>query len=106
MTGTNNEAQVVIVLDKLFYICYPMQFQKDKDKDVLALLNSENEVNAMTLAYMAQVGLKVQKTDFAAQKIDKSSLETYGMVIAAFQILISLVAFVSFRRFFFCPRSA
>ena len=67
-----------------------MQFGKDKGKNVLALLDFESEVNAMTPAYAAQLGLKVQKTDICAQKIDRSSLATYGMVIAAFQLLNKL----------------
>ena len=40
-----------------------MQFRKNKSRDILALLNSESEINAMTPAYAAQLGLKVQKTD-------------------------------------------
>ena len=59
-------------------ICYPLQFVKDKHKDILALLNSKNKINAMSLAYMAELGLKVQKTDVGAQKLVKSSLETYA----------------------------
>ena len=61
-----------------------MQFQKDKGKDVLALFDFESKANAMTPAYMAQLGLKVQKTDVGVQKIDGSSLATYGMIIAIF----------------------
>ena len=61
-----------------------MQFQKDKGRDVLALLNSEIKVNAMTPAYAAQLGLKVRKTNVSAQKIDGFLLATYDMVIAAF----------------------
>ena len=63
-----------------------MQFQKNKSKDVLALLNFESEVNAITPTYAAELGLKVQKTDVGAQKIDRSLLKTYNMVIAAFQV--------------------
>ena len=36
-----------------------MQFQKDKNNNVLALLDYESEINAMTLAYTALLGLKV-----------------------------------------------
>ena len=95
ITGAK-EAQKMRVLDRIFCICYLMSFQKDKGKDVLALLDSENKVNAMTLAYMAQLGLKVQRTDVGAQKIDRSSLATYSMVIAAFQLFVEL----SCSRFF------
>ena len=41
----------------------------------------------MRLAYTAQLGLKVQKTDVDTSKINRSLLATYGMVIAAFQVL-------------------
>ena len=44
----------------------------------------------MTLAYAAQLGFKVQKTNIGAQKIDNSSLATYGIVIAVFYILDKL----------------
>ena len=60
------KAQKVRVLNRVPCICYPVQFQKDKNKDVLALLNSRSKVNVMTLAYVAQLGLKVQKTSIGA----------------------------------------
>ena len=40
----------------------------------------------MTQAYAKQLGLRSQKTDVRAQKIDGSSLVTFGMVIAGFQV--------------------
>ena len=86
MTGAK-KALKVKVLDRVLYICYPMQFQKDKSRDVLALLDSKSEVNEMTSAYTAQLGLKTQRPNVGAQKIDGSLLATYGMVIAAFQVL-------------------
>ena len=60
MTGAK-EAPKVKVLDRVPYIYYPVQFGKDKGKDVLALFNSGSKVNAMTSAYTAQLGLKVQR---------------------------------------------
>ena len=44
----------------------------------------------MTPVYAAHLGLKVQKTDVGAQKIDKSFLKTYGMVIIAFCVVDKL----------------
>ena len=78
------------VLDKVTYICYPVQFCKDKNKDILALLDFGSEVNTITLAYVAHLGLKVRVTNVGAQKINGSSLITYDMVIAAFQIVNKL----------------
>ena len=54
----------------------------------------------MTLAYLAQLGLKVQKTNVGAQKIDGFLLETYGMVIAVFQIINKLGHFWFFQETF------
>ena len=40
----------------------------------------------MAPVYAKELGLRVRKTDVGAQKIDGSTLETYGMVIAGFQV--------------------
>ena len=50
MTGAK-KAQRVRVLGRVPCICYLVPFQKDKNKDILALLNFKNKVNAITLAY-------------------------------------------------------
>ena len=60
------KAPKVRVLDQVSCICYLVQFQKDKSRDILVLLNSGSEVNAMTLAYAAQLGLKVRKINVGA----------------------------------------
>ena len=65
-------------------MCYPVQFRKNKGEDVLALLDFRSKVNAITPAYAAHPGLKMKITDIGMQKIDRSSLATYNMVIAAF----------------------
>ena len=53
------EAPKIGVLDRVLAIYYPVQFQKDKNRDVLALLNSEKKVNTITPAYAAQLSLKM-----------------------------------------------
>ncbi|MCJ1349596.1 hypothetical protein MMC31_007837, partial [Peltigera leucophlebia] len=50
-----------------------------------ALLNSGSEVNAMNPAHAKKLGFWIRKTDVGAQKIDGSSLDTFGMAIASFQ---------------------
>ena len=87
MTGTSREVPKVRVLDRVPCTC---QFRKDNGKNVLALLDSGSEVNAMRPAYAAHLGLKVRVIDVGAQKIDGSSLATYGIVIAAFQVVDKL----------------
>ena len=47
------ETQNMRVLNRVPCIDYAMQFKKDKDNYVLALLDSGSEVNAMTPAYTA-----------------------------------------------------
>ena len=50
------------------------------------MLNNGNKVNAMSPAYAKRLGLKTWKTNVGAQKIDRTALETFGMVIANFQV--------------------
>ena len=50
------------------------------------MLDSGSEVNAMSPAYAEKLGLKIQKINLGAQKIDGSALETFKMVIADFQM--------------------
>ena len=40
----------------------------------------------MTSGYALKLGLKVRSTNLGAQKIDGSILETFGMVLASFQV--------------------
>ena len=63
------------------YIHYPVQFQEEQ---VRALLDSGNEFNAMSPAFIKKLGLKTRKTNVGNQKIDSSALETFGIVIADF----------------------
>lgn len=67
-------------------INYPVLFQKNPVSSVLALINSGSKVNAMHPAYAKKLGLVIQKTDVKAQKIDNITLETFGMIIAAFTV--------------------
>ena len=77
---TNGGKEVVV---RVPYIDYPVWFQ---EKQVRALLDSSSKVNAMNPTYAKRLGLKTQKANVGAQKIDGSSLETFRMVIANFQI--------------------
>ena len=85
VTEASKEAQKVI-LDRVPYIHYLVQFWKDKGATIWALINLSSKVNTMTPAYAKQLSLQVQKTDVGAQKINGSSLRTFGMVIAGFQV--------------------
>ena len=83
VTETSKEDDVV--LERVPCIHYPLRFRKDTT-GVRALVDSGSEVNAMTPAYAAKLGLKVRKTDIGTQKIDGSIFETFGMALADFQV--------------------
>ena len=80
MSGLRTKA-----LERVLCIHYRIQFKKNI-AEIQALIDLGNEVNAIAPAYAKKLGLQVQKTDIGAQKIDRSTLKTYGMVIAGFQV--------------------
>ena len=83
MTETSKEEP--ISLERVPYIYYLLRFRKDT-ADVRALIDSGSEVNVMALAYASKLGLKIYHTNIGAQKIDGSTLKTFGMVLANFQV--------------------
>ena len=80
VTRANSET---IPLQRVSCIRYPVQFQRH---DIEALIDSRNEVNAMTPTFAAKLGLATRKTDIGAQKIDGLPLVTYEMVLASFSV--------------------
>ncbi len=70
-------------LERVPCIQYLVTF-KDKTE---ALLNSGSKVNAMSQAFAQQLGHKIRKTNDGAQKIDGTTLETYGIVVSTFSVL-------------------
>ncbi len=77
-------AQAPKTLKRVPYIRYPVWFQESQP--IKALIDSGSEVNVMTPAYAAELGLTTQKTSVKAQKIDGSPLETHGMTSARFSL--------------------
>ncbi len=71
------------------YIRYPVQFQEDQP-EVKALIDSGSEINTMTPAFTAKLGLRPRPTNVRVQKIVGSPLETNGMASARFSIYDSL----------------
>ena len=65
-----------IMLEKKHYIYYL----------IWALLNSKSKVNAMIFDCNQELGLKIQKTNIKAQKIDGSTLKIFKIMIADFQM--------------------
>ena len=72
-----------VVLESVSCIYYPVQFQGSQEQ-VKALLDNSSEVNTMSPAYVERLGFYIQKTNVGAQKIDRSVLEIFGMVITNF----------------------
>lgn len=50
------------------------------------LINLDSEVNIMSLAYTAKLGLKVYKINIETQKIDGSIFTFFEIVLADFQV--------------------
>lgn len=77
----------IIVLDRVLCIHYPVLFQKRGKKVTKTLIDSGNEVNAITPAYTKQPGLQIRQTNVGAQKIDNSSPKIFGIIIAGFEVI-------------------
>lgn len=72
------------LLEHVSYIWYLVQFQESQS--IRALIDSQSEINAMTLAYVAKLDLTSQKINVGAQKMDGSPLETHDMASAVFSL--------------------
>ena len=64
-------------------IHYPVWFQKEQTR---AMLNSGSKINTMNPNFVRKLSFKVWKINVGAQKIDGFALETFGIVIADFQV--------------------
>lgn len=72
-----------LLLERVLYIYYLVQFKKDQVK-IQAFLNSSNKVNAIILESTAKLCLKVRFTNIEAQKIDGSIFKIFEMFLACF----------------------
>ncbi len=81
-------AQALKALQRVLCIQYLVQFQESQS--IRALIDSGSNVNAMTPAYAAKLGLTTRNTSVGAQKIGGSPLETHGMTSTRFSIQDSL----------------
>ena len=79
-------------LEQVTYIQYFITFPDGVTQDglaldlVSALLNLNSKVNTMHPAFAEKLDLLVQTTNVGAQKIDGTTFETYGMVVADFLV--------------------
>lgn len=63
-----------------------MYFVTFKDQTE-ALLDLRSEVNIIKQTFASQLGLKIRKTNFGAQKIDGSTSDAYRIVVSTFSVL-------------------
>ena len=57
-------------------------------KDQIEILfDLESEVNVMNQAFAHQLGFLIWKTNVRAQKIDGTTLKTYGIIVSTFSVL-------------------
>lgn len=84
--GADTSAKFLKVLQQVFYIRYSIQFQSQEGpvNMIKVLTNSNSKVNAMTLSYIAKLGIVSWKISVKAQKIDGRTLKTYSMILASF----------------------
>ena len=81
MTGAREEA-----LEHIPFVYYLVRFKWNTTR-VQAFIDSGSEVNAIHPTFAKQLGLPVQSTNVGMQKIDRSTLDTYGMVVTSFSII-------------------
>ena len=71
-------------------IYYLVWFQEDQEqesqKQVKALLNNGSKINAMNPTFIRKLGFHIRMTNVGAQKINGSTLKTFRIVIADFQV--------------------
>ena len=72
-----------MALQKIPCVHYVICFKK---KEVQALIDSSHEVNAMISGYASKLALRARHINVGAQKIDRSTFQTFKMVLANFQV--------------------
>ena len=82
---TEASKEEYVSLERVPCIHYLLCFRKDI-AGVKAMIDSGSEVNTMSPAYASKLSFKVHHTDVEAEKIDGSTLETFEMVLASFQV--------------------
>ena len=70
-------------LARVLYIQYSITFQK-KSESVLALLDLVSKVLTINPTFAKELALPIRPTDIGVQKIDSTTLDTLGIVVAAF----------------------
>lgn len=74
-------------LEYVPYIHYPVQFKNTSEALVQVLINLRSEVNAIYPTFAKQLGFSIRQIDIKAQKIDRTTLDTHKIIVAAFSVV-------------------
>lgn len=72
-----------VVLKRVQCIHYLLCFQKDT-ANVRTLIDLDNKINAMILAFVSKLCFKAYHTNVWIQKIESSTIKTLKMILANF----------------------
>lgn len=65
----------------MLYICYLISFY---DTKIWALLDLNNKVNVIIFVFVHKSGFSIQKIDIGAQKVNRSILKLFEIIIIDF----------------------
>ena len=81
--GRKNKSEYPENVARVPCIHYPINFRK---KSVSALFDLGNKVNAVHPAFAKELGLPIRPIDVGVQKINSTTLDTFGIVVVTFLI--------------------
>ena len=84
--GKKNESKYLKNLVWVPCIQYPITFWK-KSVPMLVLLDLGSKVNAIYPTFAKELGLSIRLTDVRVQKINNTTLDTFGIIVAAFSVM-------------------
>ena len=86
MTDTSTETIVKWILCIWYLVQFCQKSNEYKNKDVRVLIDSGNKIIIIHPNYSTKLGLHTRKIDLSAQKIDRSHLDTFRIVIADYSV--------------------
>ena len=81
MTDTSRKTTLKRVLCIWYLVEFRQKNDKDENKDMSALIDLGNKVNAIHSAYATKLGLRARKIDLNTKKIDGSYLDIFKIII-------------------------
>ena len=84
--GKESKGEYPENLAQVLCIRYPIIFQKDS-VPISAFFDSGSKVNAIHPTFVRELGLLIRPTNVEVQKIDSTTLDIFGMVVAAFLVM-------------------